>query len=56
MLCPLSDIMDRPLAFSMDYCKEIQSYMCIIKYTYYALKMLYATSSYNGLLKHVCIS
>ena len=55
MLCSLSDIVNQPLAFSMDYCKEIQSYIYIIIYTNYALKIVYATPSYNGLLIEACL-
>ena len=55
MLCSLSDIVDRPLTFSMDYCKEIQYYMYIIKYTYYTLKIVYTTPSYNRLLIETCL-
>ena len=41
MLCFLSDFMDRPLAFSLDYVNELQSYMIhIIIYNYFKLKSL----------------
>ena len=55
MLCFLSNNVDLPLPFSMDYCKEIQSYMYIIQYTYYIFKIVYSTPSYNGLLIDTCL-
>ena len=54
MLCFSSDLMDRPLALSLGYVNEMQSYMLhIIIYNYNILKtltMYYATSFYNRLL------
>ena len=49
-----SDFMDRPLAYSLGYVNEMQSYkLHIIIYNYYKFKtltMYYATSFYNRLL------
>ena len=53
MVCSLSGIVNRPLALSMDYCKKIPSYMYIIIYTYYALKIV--LPFYNGLLIETCL-
>ena len=53
MVCSLSGIVNRPLALSMDYCKKIPSYMYIIIYTYYALKIV--SPFYNGLLIETCL-